>query len=768
LVGTSDIKIYKSSNNSLGGAITATEVPSDKPNGIFGAINRTTQVNGGDNYACVYVKNTNTTDKANAFSWWLINQRLDGLIVTKWAKDPTGKNGVAEAIPNVTTAPTSVPASAWQTISNTEPVANFSNLSSGDFFPIWIWRHILPNAEPPSSMLDDGPLFEFAFDIPNTGTGTGTGGGGAELDKFGLKNFYKTKVGGEEWFSDSWANGHSRDLTEGTTDGMWDPDENEKVGVAKNGAVIFRINGDGTATCGPGNATTSGQTCRIFVKKGAVGWCNTEFTMAVRVRVKTQSIQMRSRANHHGVKDLPYGYDVGHDTSCGFGNYMTKWGDDDASPDITAVWNQVEVIQDLYSSRLNQGTWPGYTLNSWHVFKNITRTVGDTVVVQAWRNQDPNDQSDAGWVKDSEFTYTGTNLTVDQTTPPRDADIQRCLDADGSLFGGDQIAGDINGNTRWLNPSYWSWIRIDETVQDVDLKWVSVREIDPGAGTGTGGGGGNPTPTPIPNWKIAVVGDWGTTSITQKVHDLCKNYDYIIAVGDNGYGDTSGWTSMFSDLKSKMTSAFGNHEKDDGYGPYKTFFGYNNTYFSVNWNNVHILVIDTNIDLSTSSAQYQFVVNDLNANDTNPNTVWTVAVMHHPWFGSTSKHGYDDFQQVERFHSLFMQHNVTLVLTGHNHNWQRSSMVAYNSSSPKSPDVVSSTSPFTASTQGLIEIISGTGGHDSASNLYGLSSQPSFMGYQNNTHNGIWEMLASNNGHTLTCSFVDVGGSKFDTIVINT
>jgi hypothetical protein len=69
----------------------------------------------------------------------------------------------------------------------------------------------------------------------------------------------------------------------------------------------------------------------------------------------------------------------------------------------------------------------------------------------------------------------------------------------------------------------------------------------------------------------------------------------------------------------------------------------------------------------------------------------------------------------------------------------------------------------------LIHVVTGTGGHDSGGSLYALGSQPSFQGYQNRTHNGIYEILASNNGKTLTCSFVDKDGtSKFDTITYTT
>lgn len=290
-----------------------------------------------------------------------------------------------------------------------------------------------------------------------------------------------------------------------------------------------------------------------------------------------------------------------------------------------------------------------------------------------------------------------------------------------------------------------------------------------GSGGSGGGTGGNPPPTPT-NWKIAIVGDEGCGSTTNKVRDLCKTYDYTVSVGDHAYAAASCWTDTFKTLKPNFNSAYGNHEYSEsgGIAPYKSFFGHNKTYFSFDFQNVHFIIIDSNINMDAGSAQHNFVTADLNFTDSSSNIDWIIAIDHHPWFGSSSKHAYNNGQVVQAFHSLFMSHSVAFVVTGHNHNWQRTHQVAYNSGSPTSPTVADGTAPYVKSTGGLIHIISGTGGHDTGGGLYSLSSQPAFQAYQNRTHNGIWEIVASSNGQTLTCSFVDIDGSKFDTFVITT
>ncbi len=292
-----------------------------------------------------------------------------------------------------------------------------------------------------------------------------------------------------------------------------------------------------------------------------------------------------------------------------------------------------------------------------------------------------------------------------------------------------------------------------------------------GGGTGgdSGGTGGNPPPT-VENYKIAVVGDEGCGSTTNSVKNriVNNNYDYVISVGDHAYASASCWTSTYDSLKSKMESAYGNHEYSESGGttPYKTFFGHSKTYLTFKFRNMQFFIIDTNIDCDIGGTQHTFISNAITQSKTDSTIVWRVAIFHHPMYGSSSDHTYNVANTRQNFHSLFQSNGIRIVCTGHNHNWQRTHMIAYNSGSTANPTVVDSTSPYSNDSIGIIHVISGTGGHDSASNLYGLGSKPSYQQYQNNTHNGFWEMVSSNGGNTLTCSFVDVSGDKFDTFII--
>ena len=182
--------------------------------------------------------------------------------------------------------------------------------------------------------------------------------------------------------------------------------------------------------------------------------------------------------------------------------------------------------------------------------------------------------------------------------------------------------------------------------------------------------------------------------------------------------------------------------------------------------------MDTNIDISSGSTQYNASVTSsttsVKAVHNTSSLDWNIVVMHHPWFVDGSRNEANEFEQIEELHDVFVDNGVHMVITGHNHNWQRTHQIAFNAGDPlHAPTVIDSSSPYSASAAGLIHVVTGTGGHDTSTGLYQLPSQPSFQAYQTRLYNGVWVIDASNNGQTLTCYFMNVDAQIFDSFVIN-
>jgi len=333
----------------------------------------------------------------------------------------------------------------------------------------------------------------------------------------------------------------------------------------------------------------------------------------------------------------------------------------------------------------------------------------------------------------------------------------------------------------------WLWWHTDANETDaIDSRAVFGFKFDTtttstgtSGGGDTGGGGGNPPPPPtgVPDYKIAVTGDWGVKSATTKVVDLIVSLDVdlCIGVGDNGYseGSPSQWFAKVKRIddnqgsSTRLESAFGNHEYDDGpVGDYLKGLHQSKTYYSFDFQNVHVLILDTNrSDFATT--QKTFATSDLTSAQNNNDIDWIFVTFHHPSIGCSSQHGVNQFNQVEEYFDLFRQKGVNLIFSGHNHNMQQTFPIKRSGSS--AAKVISSQGPYTVGSpeNWMINITSGTGGHDSGSSLYSISNPPSYNAYQSNSYNGIFYIEASANAQTLTCKFIDTGNTTKRTFVMN-
>lgn len=301
---------------------------------------------------------------------------------------------------------------------------------------------------------------------------------------------------------------------------------------------------------------------------------------------------------------------------------------------------------------------------------------------------------------------------------------------------------------------------------------------DPEPDPDDGGTGGNPSPS-VTDWKIAVVADMdGTKSACEDVFDIMDDDNKFILCGDYAYGDPDAWIDLANQHSTKGKTigfAMGNHEEDDGYGDFCNWYGISTskTWFYRKWENVCVITVDSNINMDSGTNQHDDVEQWIDDANNDANVDWIFMCMHHPWFGSGSDHGYNEGDSVQAFHDLMSDSKKGMfVFTGHNHNWQRTNKVTYNSGDPENPNVNDSSSPFTNDANGIIHVVSGTGGHDSGSSLYPLDDNigegDNPNAYQNRSHNGIYELVASNDGKTLTCRFKSTNGDTFDTITVTT
>lgn len=180
--------------------------------------------------------------------------------------------------------------------------------------------------------------------------------------------------------------------------------------------------------------------------------------------------------------------------------------------------------------------------------------------------------------------------------------------------------------------------------------------------------------------KFAVIGDSGTGGgAQQKVaeqiaasHKLFP-FEFVLMLGDNLYG-TEGpddFEKKFErpyrpllDAGVKFYAALGNHD-DPTQTNYKDFNMNGERYytFKAPRGSVRFFALDSNY---MQAEQIKWLEKELPSSDSD----WKIAFFHHPLYSSGEKHG-ADLELRKQLEPLFLANGVDLVLTGHEHFYER-------------------------------------------------------------------------------------------------
>ena len=157
--------------------------------------------------------------------------------------------------------------------------------------------------------------------------------------------------------------------------------------------------------------------------------------------------------------------------------------------------------------------------------------------------------------------------------------------------------------------------------------------------------------------------------------------DLILHVGDVAY-DTgtmpeleATYFEMYTTLLSSVPvfPAIGDHDDaTDGAGPYREAFSLPGNagpaaaerYYSFDWGSVHVVVTDA---INPSAAQVEFLERDLAAAEAAGQ--WMIAVASYPLYSSGFHGSYGSVRAA--FEPVFQRHHVHLVLSGDDHDYER-------------------------------------------------------------------------------------------------
>src|SRR5689334_21158181 len=180
--------------------------------------------------------------------------------------------------------------------------------------------------------------------------------------------------------------------------------------------------------------------------------------------------------------------------------------------------------------------------------------------------------------------------------------------------------------------------------------------------------------------KFAVIGDTGTGDQNQRsiANELASwrtryPFDFVVMMGDNIYGGEkpSDFEKKFAipykpllDAGIKFYAALGNHDDAAVQRNYKPFNMNGERFYSFKPQaGVRFFALDSNY---VDKAQLEWLEKELTASGSE----WKIMFFHHPLYSSGETHGSAELQRG-LLEPIFLKHGVNVVLTGHEHFYER-------------------------------------------------------------------------------------------------
>ena len=279
----------------------------------------------------------------------------------------------------------------------------------------------------------------------------------------------------------------------------------------------------------------------------------------------------------------------------------------------------------------------------------------------------------------------------------------------------------------------------------------------------------------IPNSELdfVVAGDYGCDSKTrQTIKDMVEqNTDLAFALGD--LSEVKNPNCFFDivsklDNKDKFKIALGESDTDSNevrsssrFSDFVRHFDLESPFYSFDYKNVHFLAMSTGksafIPYAPGSAQYEFINVDLSRAANNTNVDWIIVYGYRPLYTSPTIHPSTEILR-ETYAPLFEKYGVDLVMTSHNHNYQRSYPLVYNVVHSREPIIKDVNASYYSMPGVPIYVVVGTAGN----NLYDFRGQAPFMVTQFRETGFLHVNITKAEQNVLIGTFHNVGTGNYD------
>jgi hypothetical protein len=213
------------------------------------------------------------------------------------------------------------------------------------------------------------------------------------------------------------------------------------------------------------------------------------------------------------------------------------------------------------------------------------------------------------------------------------------------------------------------------------------------SGTATSSGALRTAAKPGQTFSFAAIGDFGASSpgeAQNAANIAAAGTAFVQTLGDNIYPSAGlpdpNFSTTYSDFDARFFKQFGSVVKNQGFFPAngnKEYYGdgefwaafpmlgSNHSWYSYNWGNAHVTVIDSEQPYAPGTPQYNFVQADLAGAQS---ARWRIVADQRPPYSSSSANS-SSVPAQQYLVPLFDQYHVALVLSGNSHNYERSNVL---------------------------------------------------------------------------------------------
>ena len=235
------------------------------------------------------------------------------------------------------------------------------------------------------------------------------------------------------------------------------------------------------------------------------------------------------------------------------------------------------------------------------------------------------------------------------------------------------------------------------------------------------------------DFNFAVAGDFGCSKNAENTVSNMedKKPELVLPLGDLSYDKSANcWLDLISPFSNELKVTLGFHDVNDGapkMNQYNDTFNMKEPFGSFDYRHVHFVTMSSESEYQSGSAQYNFISDDLKKASENKDIDWIVVTTYGPFYTSPSTHKAEKVLR-DIYHPLFEKYDVDLVLQAHNHNYQRTYPISYNSAGDSSNPIVKNQNMtgYNIDTKGTIFAVVGTGGES----FYPLVSQAPYVANQ--------------------------------------